>query len=74
MNKPVLKSKTINSVLVIILIAVMSLLGFGEEEVAKTYDSIGKRGRTETSKEILTLGAGLFAVYGRLKVKESKDV
>ena len=73
MNKPPLKSKTINSALVVILIAVMSLLGFGEEEIAKTYDQIGKENKSETVKEIITLAAGGAAIYGRYKVKEKDD-
>ena len=73
MNKPVFKSKTINSSLVIILIAIMSLLGYGENEVAKTYDQLGKETKTETTKELVTLGAGAFAVYGRMRVGKGKD-
>ena len=37
MKKHPIKSKTINSALVVALIAIMSLLGFGEQEIAKTY-------------------------------------
>lgn len=73
MKKKPYKSKTINSALVIILITVMSLLGFGEEEIAKTYDSIGQESKTETTKELVTLVAGLGAIYGRYKVKEKDD-
>jgi hypothetical protein len=73
MKKAPFKSKTVNSALVIILIAVMSLLGFGEEEIAKTYDSIGEGQKTETTKELLTLAAGIGAIYGRYKVKEKDD-
>lgn len=73
MNKPVFKSKTVNSTLVVILMTVMSLLGIGEEEIAKTYDTIGKESKTETTKEIVTLGAAAFAIYGRLRVGKGKD-
>lgn len=73
MNKPPLKSKTINSALVIILIAVMSLLGFGEAEIARTYDQLGTENKSETAKELITLAAGGAAIYGRYKVKEKKD-
>lgn len=73
MKKKPYKSKTINSVLVIILITVMSLLGFGEEEIAKTYDTIGQEKKTETAKELITLFAAGGAIYGRYKVKEQDD-
>ena len=71
MKKSPLKSKTVNSALVIILIAVMSLLGFGEDEIAKTYDQVGNDTvETETIKEIGALIAACGAIYGRYKVKE----
>ncbi|GAG46301.1 unnamed protein product, partial [marine sediment metagenome] len=69
MKKSPLKSKTIDSALVIILITVMSLLGFGEEEIAKTYDTIGEKKTMETGKELITLLAAGGAIYGRYKVK-----
>lgn len=73
MKKKPYKSKTVNSALVIILITVMSLLGFGEEEIAKTYDAIGQESKTETVKELATLLAAGGAIYGRYKVKEKDD-
>jgi len=73
MKKKPYKSKTIDSILVIILITVMSLLGFGEEEIAKTYDTIGQEKKTETVKELVTLVAAGGAIYGRYKVKEQDD-
>lgn len=73
MNKPVFKSKTVNSSLVVVLMAVMSLLGFGEQEVARTYDALGKESKSETTKELITLGAGAFAIYGRMRVGKGKD-
>ena len=69
MNKPVFKSKTVNSTLVVILMTVMSLLGIGEEETKQTYDAVSNS-TTETSKEIVTLVAAGFAVYGRMRVKD----
>jgi len=69
-KKHPLKSKTVNSALVVILIAVMSLLGFGEAEIAKTYDSIGQENKSENVKELITLAAGGLAIYGRYKAKE----
>ena len=73
MNKSVFKSKTINSTLVIIAMTIMSLLGIGEEEIARTYDAIGKESKTETTKEIVTLIAAGGAVYGRLRVGKGKN-
>lgn len=70
MKKHPLKSKTINSALVIALLAIMSLLGIGEEEIARTYDTIGQEKKTETTKEVMTLLAAGGAMYGRYKVKE----
>ena len=70
MKKHPLKSKTVNSALVVILIAVMSLLGFGEGEIAKTFDQLGKENQTETVKEVGTLLGALGVLYGRFKVKE----
>ena len=75
MKKSPLKSKTIDSALIIIVIAILSLLGVGEAEVGKTYDTIttqtGKR--TENAKEIITILGGAGAIYGRYKVKEKDD-
>ena len=73
MNKPVFKSKTVNSSLVVILMTAMSLLGIGEEEMARTYDTIGKESKTETTKELVTLIAAGGAIYGRTRVGKGKD-
>ena len=73
MKKHPIKSKTINSALVIIMITVMSLLGIGEEEIAKTYDQLGQESKTETTKELVTLIAAGGAIYGRYKVKEDDE-
>ena len=73
MKKHPLKSKTIDSILVIALIAIMSLLGLGENEIAKTYDGLGKEKKSETVKELITLGAAGSAIYGRYKVREKDD-
>lgn len=73
MKKNPLKSKTIDSALVIVLIAVMSLLGFGEGEIAKAYDSLEQSKKPIPVKELVTLlGAG-GVIYGRYKVKEKED-
>ncbi len=73
MVKKPYKSKTVNSALVIILIAVMSLLGFGEKEIAKTYDQLGQESKTETAKELMTLVAAGGVIYGRYKAKEKDE-
>lgn len=71
MKKHPLKSKTVNSALVVALIAIMSLLGFGEAEIAKTYDQLGQdKGRSETTKEVISLFAAGGAIYGRYKAKD----
>ena len=75
MKKHPLKSKTINSTLVIIVMVCLSLLGVGEEKIGNTYDtitdSIGQS--TESVKDLVTLIAAGGAIYGRFKVKEEKD-
>lgn len=73
MKKHPLKSKTVNSALVIALMAIMSLLGIGETEIAKTYDSLGKENKFDSGKDMVTLLAAAGAVYGRYKVKEKDD-
>ena len=74
MNKHPLKSKTVNSTLVIIIIACMSLLGIGEDEIGRTYDTISKQtGTTENAKELITIMAGAGAIYGRFKVKKGEE-
>ena len=75
MKKNPLKSKTVNSALIIMLVAVMSLLGFGEAEIVSTFDGLGKndQAQTETVKELATLLAAGGAIYGRYKVKEKDD-
>ena len=70
MKKKIHKSMTMQSVLVIILISVMSLLGFGEQEIAKTYDQLGEESKTETTKELITVIAAGGAAFGRWRVKD----
>jgi len=70
MNKPVIKSKTMQGIAVIAIIALMNLLGVGEEQIGDTYDTIVNVNgpQHETTKDIgLLVGAGL-AYYGRLNV------
>ena len=75
MKKHPLKSKTINSTLVIIVMVCLSLLGVGEKEMGKTYDTITTEtnNNVDVSKDIITLIAAGGAIYGRTKVKESDD-
>jgi hypothetical protein len=70
MNKHPIKSKTINSAIIIIIIALMSLLGFGESEIVTTFDGLGQQNQTETIKEVGTLLGAAGVLYGRFKVKE----
>jgi hypothetical protein len=75
MKKKPYKSKTVVSACVVILIAVMSFLGVGEEEIGKTYDTITDTTgqRSESIKDLITLLAAGGAIYGRYKVKEQED-
>jgi hypothetical protein len=73
MKKPFFKSKTINSTLVVAMIAIMSLLGIGETDIAKSYDMVPESSKSEDVKELITLIAASGAIYGRFKVKEKDD-
>lgn len=74
MKKNPLKSKTINSALVIALVAIMSMLGFGEQEIAETYDSISQEKKSDLPiKEIITLIGTGGVIFGRFRVKEKDD-
>ena len=74
MKKKPHKSLTIQSALVVVLIAVMSLLGFGEGEIAKTFDGLSQDKKADMPiKELLTLIASGGAIYGRYRVKEKDD-
>lgn len=66
-----LKSKTIRGLLTAAVIVIMSILGVGEEQIGKTYDSIHdtQGQKTETYKEVGMLGAILYSVYGRSVAK-----
>ncbi len=69
-TKPVIKSKTINSILVIAVIVILNLLGIGEAEIGKTYDTItSNTSKTETTKDLVTLAAAGMAFYGRMNAK-----
>ncbi len=75
MNKSPIKSKTINGALVVIVIAILSMFGIGEAEAPNAYDALGKdnEGQVEQGKELATLLAAGFAIYGRYNVKKGKD-
>ncbi len=66
-----LKSKTIRALLTAAVIVLLNLLGVGEEQIGKTYDTIhDTRGKqTETAKDIGLMGALGWAVYGRSVAK-----
>jgi len=74
-NKKPLKSKTINSALVVIVIVCLSILGVGEKQIGQTYDAISDTTgqTTEGAKDLITLLAAGGAIYGRYKVKEQDD-
>lgn len=66
-----LKSKTIRAILTAVVIVILNLLGVGEEQIGKTYDTIhDHQGRqTETVKDIGLMGALVWAFYGRTVAK-----
>lgn len=75
MDKNPIKSKTMLSGLVILIIALMSLAGVGEKQLGETFDTMTDVTRTQidNGKEIIQL-LGCFGVfYGRYKVKGGKD-
>ena len=82
MNLPeALKSKTVRAILTAVVIVLLNLLGVGEEQIGKTYDTIhDTRGKqTETIKDLGLLGALIYGMYGRtvakgpLKWKKEQD-
>lgn len=68
-TKHPLKSKTIESLIVAVLILIMNILGVGEAQPGKTYDTMlemeGRR--TEQVKNLALIGACGGAAYGRWK-------
>ena len=72
MKKSPFKSKTINSAITIIVIALLNILGVGENETNNTYDAItdvtGQK--TESIKDLGLLLGSAGVIYGRFKVKE----
>lgn len=66
-----LKSKTVRGLLTAVVIAILSLIGVGEEKIGKTYDTIHDHqgSKTEKAKEVGMLGALIYSVYGRSVAK-----
>lgn len=66
-----LKSRTIRGLLTAMVIVLLSILGVGEEEIGKTYDTIhDHQGETtERAKDIGMLGALAYSIYGRSVAK-----
>lgn len=75
MNKPKLKSKTLNSILIAAVMVILGILGVGEEQIGQTYDTITQStgGQTETMKDLAILAALGGAYYGRVRVGKGKD-
>jgi len=67
----VLKSKTIRGLLIAVVLVIMSILGVGEKEIGKTYDTIStpKNNAVKETKDLGMLGALLYSVYGRSVAK-----
>jgi len=74
MKKHPLKSKTINSTLIIIVIAILNLLGVGETEIGNTYDTLtdATGQKTEGAKDIGLLLGSAGVIYGRYRVKDDE--
>ena len=75
MKKHPLKSKTVNSALVVVIMVCMSLLGIGEEQIGQTYDTISDATgqKTESALDIAKLVGLGGVIYGRFQVKEKED-
>ena len=83
MGPEALKSKTVRGLMTAVIIVLLNLLGVGEEQIGKTYDTIHDRQgkQTETAKDLGLVGALAYSVYGRSVAKgplkwrkESDDV
>ncbi len=75
MNKPKLKSKTLNSILIAAVMVILGMLGVGEEKIGQTYDTITQStgGGAESARDLATLFALGGAYYGRTMVGKGKD-
>ena len=70
-TKNPLKSKTIQGLLIAAVIAILSILGVGEEQIGATIDTIAdtQNQTTEKAKDLGVLGTILYAIYGRSVAK-----
>lgn len=74
MNKHPIKSKTINSAIIIIVIALMNFVGIGDKQIAQTYDTMTDgKGTTEQVKDIGIVAGAIGVIYGRFRVGKGKD-
>jgi hypothetical protein len=74
MNKHPIKSKTINSAIIIIIIALMNIIGIGDKQIAQTYDTMTDgKGTTEQVKDIGVVAGAIGVIYGRYRVGKGKD-
>lgn len=62
-----LQSKTVNSALLIIIVAILNIMGLFEATPGQTYDTMlelqGRQG--EQIKNLLLMGGGAGAIFGR---------
>ena len=74
MNKNPIKSKTINSAIIIIIIGLMNLVGIGDKQIAETYDTMTDgKGTIEQVKDIGVVAGAIGVIYGRFRVGKGKD-
>ncbi len=74
MNKNPIKSKTINSAIVIIVIGLLNIIGIGDKQIAQTYDTMTDgKGTTEQVKDIGIVAGAIGVIYGRFMVGKGKD-
>ncbi len=81
-HKHFLQSKTVDSAILIIIVAILNIVGLFEAKPGQTYDTmLEMQGRQkEQIKNLLLIGGGGGAIYGRVKAnkklgkkKESDD-
>lgn len=68
-TKHPLKSKTIESAIIIIVVALLNLLNIGNDRPGQTYDTMldEQNRQGEQIKNLFLLGGGAGAIYGRAK-------
>lgn len=68
-SKPYWQSKTVHSAIIIIVIAILNILGIGDATPGKTYDTMLdlEHREREQIKNLLLIGGGGGAIYGRAK-------